>query len=92
MPLSREPLFFKNGDLPLSREPLFFKNGDLGQRVRALVFSARRRSCRSWVRAPVGPGTFLHRNIIIGPNNTTIKIAFSHLRPFKLYAINLPEQ
>jgi hypothetical protein len=33
--------------------------------VRALVFSARRCCRRSRVRAPVGPGTFLRRNIII---------------------------
>jgi hypothetical protein len=36
---------------------------DLAQRVRALVFSARRCCRRSRVRAPVWPGTFLRKNI-----------------------------
>jgi hypothetical protein len=37
----------------------------LAQRVRALVFSARRYCRRSRVRAPVWPGTFLRKNINI---------------------------
>jgi hypothetical protein len=44
-------------DMPLSREPFFFKNGDLAQRDRALVFSARRCCRRSINRSgnEIGP-------------------------------------
>jgi hypothetical protein len=48
-----------------------------------LVFSARRCCRRSRVRAPVGPGTFLRRNINIGLGCASSNITF--LRPSKLH-------
>jgi hypothetical protein len=69
--------------MPLSREPFFFKNGDLAQRVRALAFSARRCCRRSRVRAPVWPGTFLRRNINMIKRMKDEDMLLSYMRGFQ---------